>query len=275
VLATSSGYTLPTQSSFALVDTGSTVTAWTDTGTGYRQLLTATDATFSRGYVGIEGAGNITRVRQFRAGVPVQSETSAKLGSLPVVEAFATEESPLSGGGRWTQLSFAAGTGRVAGSGEAGGWGPISAFPTVNGAYWNPTSYADEGSGAAVAGTLSISPGSSERWFSLWLSMPEPGTAQSGYELRFTHTATADTYNVTLSKWVSGTSTALATASSYAFATQSSFALVDKGGTVSAWVNTGSGFSQLLSASDTTYSRGYAGIAGAGNFTRIRNFRAG
>jgi hypothetical protein len=275
VLATSSGHTLPPQSSFALVDTGSTVTAWTDTGAGYRQLLTATDATFSRGYVGIEGAGNITRVRQFRAGVPVQSETSAKLGSLPIVEAFATEENPLSGGGRWTQLSFAAGTGRVAGSGVSGGWGPISAYPTVNGAYWNPASYADEGSGAAVAGTLSISPGSNERWCSLWLSMPEPGGAQSGYELRFTQTATASTYNVTLSKWVAGVRTTLATASSYAFAPQSSFALVDKGGTVSAWIDTGSGFFQLLSASDATYSRGYAGIAGAGNFTRIRNFRAG
>ena len=35
------------------------------------------------------------------------------------------------------------------------------------------------------------------------------------------------------------------------------------------------GFFQLLSASDATYSGGYAGIAGAGNFTRIRNFRAG
>lgn len=276
VLARSSGYTLPPQSSFALVDTGATVTVWTDTGTGYRQLLTTTDATFSSGYVGIEGAGNITRVRQFRAGAPVQSETSAKLGSLSVVEAFATEENPLSGGGRWTQLSFATGgTGRVAGSGEAGGWGPSSSYPTVNGAYWNAARYADEGSGAAVAGTLSVSPGSSERWCSLWLSMPEPGSAQSGYELRFTQTATANTYNVTLAKWVAGTRTTLATASSYAFAAQSSFALVDKGGTVSAWIDTGSGFFQLLSASDATYSRGYAGIAGAGNFTRIRNFRAG
>ncbi|HMJ03702.1 MAG TPA: hypothetical protein VK506_12225 [Conexibacter sp.] len=269
-----SEHTLPTQSSFALVDTGSTVAAWTDTGTGYRQLLTANDATFSRGYVGIEGAGNITRVRQFRAGEPVQSETSAKLGSLSTVEAFATEENPLSGGGRWTQLSFATATGRVAGRGTSGGWGPLSAYPAVNGAFWNAARYADEGSGAAVAGTLSVSPGSNERWFSLWLSMPEPERAQSGYELRFTQTA-ANTYTVTLSKWVSGSRTTLATTSSYAFATQKSFALVDKGGTVSAWIDTGSGFFQLLSASDSAFSRGYAGIAGAGNATRIRTLRAG
>ena len=274
VLARSSGFAFPTQSSFALVDTGATLAVWTDAGSGYRQLLTATDATFSSGYVGIEGAGNITRVRQFRAGAPVQSETSAKLGSLSVLDAFATEENPLSGGGRWTQLSFASATGRVAGSGSTGGWGPLSSYPTVNGAYWNAARYADEGSGAAVAGTLSVGPGSNERWFSLWLDMPEPGSAQSGYELRFTQSA-ASTYAVTLSKWVSGSRTTLATASSYAFTTQRSFALVDTGGTVSAWIDTGSGFFQLLSASDTAFGRGYAGIAGAGNATRIRNVRAG
>jgi hypothetical protein len=67
----------------------------------------------------------------------------------------------------------------------------------------------------------------------------------------------------------------LATASSYAFATQSSFALVDTGGTVSVWIDSGSGFTQLLHASDTTYGSGYAGIEGAGNITRIRNFKAG
>jgi hypothetical protein len=273
-LARATEHSLPPQSSFALVDTGATVSAWTDAGTGYRQLLTATDATYSRGYVGIEGAGNITRVRQFRAGEPVQSETSAKLGSLSTIEAFATEENPLSGGGRWTQLSFATATGRVAGRGTSGGWGPLSAYPAVNGAYWNAARYADEGSGAAVAGTLSVSPGSNERWFSLWLSMPEPEGAQSGYELRFTQTA-ANTYTVTLAKWVRGTRTTLATESGYGFATQRSFALVDKGETVSAWIDTGSGFFQLLSAGDAAFSGGYAGIAGAGNATRIRTLRAG
>jgi hypothetical protein len=274
VLATSSGYTLAPQSSFALVDQGGTVSAWTEAGSGFSQLLTASDATYSRGNVGIEGAGNITRVRNFSAGA-LSSETREKLARLSVVEAFATEENPLSGGGRWTKLSWANATGRVAGTGTSGGWGPWEAYATINGAYWNPAIYRDEGSGAAVAATLSVSPANAERWFSLWLDMPEPGLTQNGYELRFTQTATANTYNVTLSKWVSGVRTVLATASNYAFATQSSFALVDTGGTVSVWTEAGSGFSQLLSVSDTTYSRGYVGIEGAGNITRIRNFRAG
>jgi hypothetical protein len=274
VLATASSYTLAAQSSFALVDQGGTVSAWTEAGSGFSQLLTANDATYSGGYVGIEGAGNITRIRNFRAGA-LPSETREMLASLSVIEAFAREENPLSGGGKWTRLSWANYPGRVAGSGTTGGWGPSEAYPTVNGAYWNAASYRGEGSGAAVAATLSASPANSERWFSLWLDMSEPGLVQSGYELRFTQTATANTYNVTLSKWVAGMRTVLATASSYAFATQSSFALVDTGGTVSAWIDSGSGFTQLLYAGDATYSSGYTGIEGAGNITRIRNFKAG
>ncbi len=274
VLATASSYTLAPQSSFALVDLGATVSAWVEAGSGYSQLLTANDTTYSRGYAGIEGAGNITRVRNFRAGA-LPSETREMLAGLSVVEAFATPENPLSGGGRWTKLSWATYTGQVAGSGTSGGWGPWEAFPVVHGAYWNPATYRDEGSGAAVAATLSVSPEISERWFSLWLDMPEPALSQNGYELRFTQTAAANTYNVTLSKWVAGIRTVLVTASNQAFALQSSFALVDKGGTVSVWTEAGSGFTQLLSAGDATYSSGYAGIEGAGNITRIRNFRAG
>jgi hypothetical protein len=273
VLASSSGYTLAPQSSFALVDKGGVVSAWIDAGAGFAQLLTASDATFSRGYVGLEGAGNITRVRQFRAGV-LPSETSTMLASQPVLDAFATAENPLSGGGRWTQLAWASHRGRVAGSGTSGGWGPWEAFPVVHGAYWNPTAFGDGGSGAAVAATLSVSPSLAERWFSLWLDMPEPGSrAQSGYELRFTNVDSVNRYDVTLSRWVSGTRTVLASSSGYTLAPQSSFALVDVGGTVSAWIDAGGGFGQLLTASDATFSRGYVGLEGAGNITRIRSFR--
>ena len=213
--------------------------------------------------------------KMYRAGMASILSQLVREDRLSVIEAFSREENPLSGGGKWTRLSWANYPGRVAGSGTTGGWGPSEAFPTINGAYWNPTSYRDEGSGAAVAATLSVSPANAERWFSLWLNMSEPGLVESGYELRFTQTATANTYNVTLSKWVSGMRTVLATASSYAFAPQSSFALVDTGGTVSAWIDSGSGFTQLLYAGDATYSSGYTGIEGAGNITRIRNFKAG
>ncbi|HEU4703733.1 MAG TPA: hypothetical protein VFS37_14730, partial [Conexibacter sp.] len=368
LLASQSGVSFVNGNSLALADQGGTVTAWTNRGSGFTQLLSASDATFNQGRVGLGGAGNITRLATYRAGqlspaaptlsatspaspannnapfvigsaaagttvkvfanatctgTPVATGTAAALAApgiqvavadnttttfyatatdglgnasdcsrgisytersatgtagvlaeLSIVDAFATAENPLSGGGTWTRLAWAGHPGQVSGSGTTGGWGPYNAFPAVHGAYWNQKSFADDGEGAAVAATLSASPSAAERYFSLWLDMPSSAGAQTGYELRFTQTATANTYNVTLSKWQAGARTVLATQPNYAFAAQSSFALVDKGTTVSVWTNTGSGFVQLLAASDATFVRGYVGIEGAGNITRVRDFKA-
>ncbi len=200
------------------------------------------------------------------------------LASLTTLDAFSTIENPLSGGGRWSRLGWASNTGRVAGRGTSGGWTAASIFPVVSGAYWNPATFADAGRGVAVAGTLSIGSEFAERWFSLWLDMTTPGSTKNGYELRFAYVGEEegeDLYDVTLSKWVSGAQTVLATRSAYTLPTQSSFALVDKGGTVYAWIDPGSGYRQLLSARDAAYERGSVGIEGAGNVTRVRAFRAG
>jgi hypothetical protein len=200
------------------------------------------------------------------------------LAALTQLDAFATVENPLSGGGRWSRLAWASNTGRVAGRGTSGGWTAASIFPVVSGAWWNPATFADAGRGVAVAGTLSIGSEFAERWFSLWLDMSAPGSTRSGYELRFTYSGEEegeDLYDVTLSKWVSGAQTVLTNTSEYTLPTQSSFALVDKGGTVYAWIDQGSGYRQLLSARDAAFERGNVGIEGAGNVTRVREFRAG
>ena len=104
--------------------------------------------------------------------------------------------------------------------------------------------------------------------------MPAPNSARSGYELRFTETGTS-VYEVTLSKWQAGTKTALAAKSGYSFPIASKFALAEKGGTVSAWTSTGSEFTQLLSAADTSFASGYTGVESAGNITRLTNFSGG
>lgn len=200
------------------------------------------------------------------------------LAGLTTLDAFGTAQSPLSSGGRWSRLAWAANIGQVAGSGTTGGWTPSNGYPVVSGAYWNPASFADAGRGVAVAGTLSAAPDLPGRSFSAWLDMAQPGSARSGYELRFTYAAEEEgenLYDVTLSKWVSGARTVLASLNDYTFRAQSSFALADKGGTVHAWVDAGSGYRQLLSASDATFGRGYVGIEGVGNMTRVRQFRAG
>jgi hypothetical protein len=358
--------------SFAIVDQGGTVSAYTDTGAGFRPLLTASDTTFDRGNVGLSTTGRESRLRAYKAGQlapatptltstnpaspsdniapfvigtatrettvklytnatcsgePVATGTAAALASpglqvtvaestttriyatatdptskvsdcssaisythdptigiatalagLTTLDAFGTAQNPLSSGGRWSRLGWAANTGQVVGSGTTGGWTAANGYPVVSGAYWNPATFADAGRGVAAAGTLSVGAELPSRWFSVWVDMSEPGSAQSGYELRFTYAAEEEgenLYNVTLSKWVAGTRTVLASRNGYTFAPQSSFALVDKGGTVYAWIDSGSGYRQLLSGRDSTFSRGSVGIEGAGNASRVRSFRAG
>lgn len=372
VLASRSEYTFPVTSSLAIVDAGGTVSGWTDTGAGFTQLLSASDATFNSGSVGLGAADINASLSTFKAGqlapaTPTitstnpaspsessspfvigtatsgttvklytdatcsgsvaQSGTAAAFASpglqvsvaegsttsfyatatdnlgnasdcssaisyvhdptagmatalegLTQLDAFATVENPLSGGGRWSRLAWASNTGRVAGRGTSGGWTAASIYPVVSGAYWNPATFADAGRGVAVAGTLSVGSEFTDRWFSLWLDMSAPGSTRSGYELRFTYSGEEegeDLYDVTLSKWVSGAQTVLAASNEYLLPTQSSFALVDKGGTVYAWIDQGSGYRQLLSARDSAFERGNVGIEGAGNVTRVRAFRAG
>jgi hypothetical protein len=372
VLATQEEVTFVEGDALAIVDEGATVSAWTNTGSGFSQLTSARDTTFNSGRVGLSAKDRNTYLTTFKAGQiapavptltrtnpaspsedtaphvigsavsgttvklytnascsgsPVASGTAAAFASpglqvsvaenattsiyatatdnlgnasdcstgisytqdatigiaeglarLTQLDAFETVEVPLSGGGSWTQLAWASNLGQVAGSGTSRGWGPYNGYPVVSGAYWNPASFADAGRGVAVAGTLAVGAELANRWFSVWLDMSSPGSTQSGYELRFTYSGEEeeeDLYDVTLSKWTSGTRTVLASTSEFTLAPESSFALVDKGGTVYAWTDAGSGYRLSLSASDTAYSRGYAGINGAGNIARVRGFRAG
>jgi hypothetical protein len=121
---------------------------------------------------------------------------------------------------------------------------------------------------------MAVNPGSTNRYFSVWLDMGTPSSTRAGYELRFTNVAT-NSYSVTLSKWQSGSQTVLASQASYSLVNGNSFAVVDQGSTVSAWTNTGSGFSQLLNASDSAFSSGKSAIEDSGNITRLTNFKTG
>jgi hypothetical protein len=281
VLATKTGYTLAAGSSFALADEGSSVAAWTNTGSGFTQILTAADSSFSGGNGGVEASGNESRLTNFKIGelLPGVANMSSALGALRLDDAFGTTESPLSEGGTWAALSWdyasATRTGHVV-AGE--GWGPSDAWEgteAINGAYWTKATFADTGAGDAVAATLNARPGLAGRHFDLLLNMQTPAAARSGYELRFTEpSAGTGTYTVTLVKWVSGTATTLATQANVSLAVGGRFGLADKAGALSVWTAGSTGeFTQLLSVSDTTYQSGYVGIAGGGNFTRLANFR--
>jgi hypothetical protein len=276
VLGTKSGYVFVNGDLLALVEHEGTVSAWTNTGSGFSQLLSTTDSTYTSGNAGVEGSGCNSHLTNFKVGellMPVAS-TSAALEALALNDSFATNESPLSDGGAFAALSWDNGTsGHNTGRVESG-WGPYDGYSTINGAYWQKTSFADTGAGDAVAAKLSTSPEIESRYFALWLDMPNPASARSGYEVRFKDTGSG-VYEVVLAKWQSGTETVLASKSGYSFSTGSLLALDGNDGTVSVWTKAGSEYTQLLSASDSTYTSGYTGIEGSGNIARLTEFRSG
>ena len=199
--------------------------------------------------------------------------TGPALMSMAITEPFnGGTESLANFGSKWSTLGWAGGS-TPKGSDTTTGWRPVDAYSTVNGAYYN-TTVTDTGSGIAAVATMAVNPGNTSRYFSVWLDMGTPSSTRAGYELRFTNTAT-NTYEVKLSKWVSGTQTVLATKTGYSFSNGNSFAVVDQGGTVSAWTKTGFEYIQLLSASDSAFSSGNAAVEGSGNITRLTNFKVG
>jgi hypothetical protein len=200
----------------------------------------------------------------FAAGIP------GALNGMVVTDPFNGTNSAVSNfAGNWPALGWAS----EKGLDQSTGWGPTAAYPTIAGAYYAPT-IADVGTGIADVVTMSASPELENRYFSIWLDMSSPGSTRSGYEATFTDLS-AGTYEVKLSKWASGTQTALASKPSYGFANGDSVALVDRGGSVSVWTNVGSGFGELLSAGDTTFEGGAAAVEGAGSITRLTNFKVG
>ena len=381
-LASKVGYSFGYGDSLALVDEGGAVSAWTDTGSGFEELLGAEDATFEDGKAGLSGTGSNGRLKDFKvtALVPPKAtteaasevgQTSATLNGMVDPEGLATDyyfqwstdaeleqggyahstaaepagsgteyvaaSEPLEGlepgityhfravaqskagtvwgkgrtfkteadsgpgaipltepfdGGpeslerfesQWSALGWAQGStpkGKDLEENEwevPAGWAPADVYPTLNGAY-HSAALEDEGAGLAVAATLTAdSLPFLGRHFSLWLDMPNPSAAErAGYELRFT-VVYADGYEATLSKWVGGEETILASKKGlgYPFEQGDSLALLDEGGTVSAWTDTGSGFEQLLEAEDATFDGGKAGLSGAGGDTRLKDFKAG
>jgi sugar lactone lactonase YvrE len=198
------------------------------------------------------------------------------LNALPVRDSFLVNEEHLSFGGSFAALAWdSSASGHDTGF-VLGGWRPYDPYPVVAGAYWQNSNFESGSGGDAVAAFLYSGPGNNfpGRYVSEWLNAPNPGSTQSGYQLRFVETA-LNTYEVTLAKWVSGVEDVLASKTGYAFADKSRFAIVDKGGVVSAWTDSGSGYSELLSAKDSTYPSGYIGIDGSGTGTRLREFSGG
>ncbi|HET6570183.1 MAG TPA: RICIN domain-containing protein [Solirubrobacterales bacterium] len=353
VLATKPSYSFENGDSFAIVDRGATVSAWTDTGSGFESLLSAEDSDFAEGTAGVEAKGNITRLTDFKAGAlssqgaPDTTISSGPTGvvvpnvsfsfeasesgatfecaldgasfgecaspkpyaelaegvhtfkvravgsggvdatpaerSFMVVEAgqatvktpirddFVRSEVPLATG-EWSKTAWAseiggAWLGYYHGYGSSGG---------LAGAYWNPTTLSDGEEAVLVSSAVGTGSTPAGQYMSLWLDMPDPGSARTGYEARFTGVdGTATNYKVELSRWDSGTRTVLATVSGFPLPVNSTMTLSEtSGGDLTLWTGTSS-LSPALSAQDSTYTSGYAGVEMNGGAGTVYNFRAG
>ena len=180
--------------------------------------------------------------------VPAIAGTPSEIEALPTLDALNRNENPLSNSGKWSALGLDNSTaGHDAGQDLAAGWAPYDAFSTVNGAYWNPSTFSDQ-SGDAASISIQAVPGPDNRYVGLWLNMGAPGSAKSGYQLRLIYNpGGSGTYTVKLSKWSSGTETVLASNASVSIPAGTTMAISDTGATVSAWKSSGGSLTALLS----------------------------
>src|ERR1700684_1919819 len=267
VLASNASAVIAPGATMAISDTGGIVSAWQGSGGSLSSVLSASDSTLTSGYAGIEGSGNITRLTNFKAGALL----GGAISTVPVLDTLERQEVPLATSG-WSKTAWA---GEIGGA-WTGGYRGYGAGSGLAGAYWNPTSFSDGGETVEVTGTVGTGATPEGQYLSLWLDMPSPSSARSGYEARFTGTnGTSTAYKVELSKWVSGTRTVLASISGFSLPVNTTMALTEtSGGGLVLWTGS-TAMTPILSASDSTYTSGYAGLEVNGGAGTIYNFRAG
>jgi tripartite motif-containing protein 71 len=200
------------------------------------------------------------------------ASVQGEIATLEVSDSLSRTESPLSNGGKWASLGWGA---KKTGKATTEGWSPSSTFPAVDGAYWKYRQLSDlAGGGEAVSVAKEGSPGSSEQMGAIWLDMPEPSSAQTGYRLAWFQNAEG-TYTLKLGKFEAGVEKSLGEKKGLSIPKGQTLALSDLGESVTAWMGTGTALEVILSAKDSAFSIGYPGIEGNGSSTRLTNFKAG
>lgn len=205
---------------------------------------------------------------------PASADISEEIGSVPIRDDFGLYEVPLANSG-FSKASWATAIGAVWNSPKHG-YGS-DAEGHLSSAYWNKESYYDFSGSVAVAATVGTGSTPAGQYVGLWLNMPTPGGARSGYEARFTGVNGLSTnYKVELSRWASGTRTVLASKEGFSLPVGTTVALTDSAtGELKLWTGSASTYSVALSAIDTTYTSGYAGIEVLGTSGTYYDFRAG
>lgn len=206
------------------------------------------------------------------------------LEAAAVVDSLLRSENPLNNGGAgaWHKPSWCVSIARTS---VAQGWEVSSTHASgPDGARFDDGSFLQKLEGKKYTytiGTVTLDGNQTpERWYALWLL--QHASAQSGYRFRPEVTGT-DLYKLWLERANAGSYTALDSLSGYALEssngqTVATFAIVAGEGEVYAFVKKpagGSVFEEVLQATDSTYSEGFAAMEGRGNFANFRNFCVG
>src|SRR4051794_13412615 len=199
--------------------------------------------------------------------------TAEEVESVPVRDDFARSEVPLATG-KFTKATWATAIGGVW-NGTKHGFGSDSAG-NLSSAYWNQESFNDATAPVFVTANVGTGSALAGQYVGLWLDMPSPSSAKSGYEARFTGVnGSSSNYKVELSKWVAGTRTVLTKKEGFTLATDATMAFSKSAGQLTLWTGSGGSYSVALSAADSTYTSGYAGIEVIGTGGTYYDFRAG
>lgn len=200
---------------------------------------------------------------------------TAGVSNLPVLDPLERSEDPLDNE-TWKALNWASSmTEREPGVVTEEGWRPYDAFSMINGAYWSTATFKSGGNGAGAAMTMVTAPGISDRYLGIWLNMPEPGAAKSGYRASWTWSEKGgNLYDVELSRWVEGEKTVLDSEAEVSIPVGSTIAISAIGETLTMWKGV-EDLDEILSGKDSTYTSGHAGLEGSGNISRVTNFKAG
>ena len=238
-----------------LADAG-TATSYTDTsaanGTTYYYKVSAAN---------VNGEGALSNEA---AGTPAVAVVPAE--PLPLLDGFnRANESPLSGGGKWSN--------GVNGSNETGLQlvsGALACSKSTSCAsWWNPAPY---GPDSEVWGTITTLPGTGNQ-FRLYVRIQQPGSlAVDAYMLRTNQLTGTD--EVYLERIDNSTFVRLLTVSQE-LAVGDRLLLRVSGSTLEAWLERGTGWTRLGSATDTTYpAAGYTGVGLRGTTGRLDDYGA-
>jgi hypothetical protein len=204
------------------------------------------------------------------------------LEAAAVIDSLLRNENPLNNASAWHKPSWCVSIQKTS---VAQGWEVGSTFVTgADGARFDDISFLQKLEGKKYTytiGTVTLDGNQTpERWYALWLL--QHASAQSGYRFRPEVTGT-DLYKLWLERANAGSYSALDSLSGYSLEsstgqTVATFAIVAGEGNVYGFLKKpagGSVYEEVLQAADSTYTEGYAGMEGRGNFANFRNFRVG